>query len=175
MGRPPSKRSRSEWAVRLLAGNPAPALNTADMAKKRARRRKLDRRRNHQKRSTSRSGEATAFTSVMGPPAIEMSELLTLMVEVAASADKAVAMTSVADRQLGTFDVAVLVRGINALKSARLLLSEYFWEAVDGQVRQLFELVINMSTSRPCLIVEPPRCSSRVSGCFKSCAPNAEP
>jgi hypothetical protein len=119
-------------------------LDTAGMRKKRARQRKSDQRRNHQKRATKSLAERPHPVRVVAGPGTQMNELLTLMIEVGAAADHAVAATAVTDHQLTTFDVAVFVRGINALKSARLLLAESFWEAADAQVRQLFELVINM-------------------------------
>ena len=46
--------------------------------------------------------------------------------------------------ELVRFDAAVLMRGINAVKSTRLLLEQAHWEFAAGPVRQLFELLVNM-------------------------------
>jgi hypothetical protein len=46
--------------------------------------------------------------------------------------------------KLFTFDGYLLIRGINALKSVRVLCEEGQWEFAAGAVRQLIELVLNM-------------------------------
>ncbi len=48
------------------------------------------------------------------------------------------------ESRLFVFDACILTRGINALKSARVLCEESQWEFAVGAVRQLFELVLNM-------------------------------
>lgn len=48
------------------------------------------------------------------------------------------------ESRLFVFDACILTRGINALKSARVLCEEGQWEFAVGVVRQLFELVLNM-------------------------------
>lgn len=70
--------------------------------------------------------------------------LLSLMSEVATAGDDGARETAMTDEQLVTFDLAILIRGINALKAARLLVAEGFWEAATSQTRQLFELLVNM-------------------------------
>jgi Family of unknown function (DUF5677) len=42
------------------------------------------------------------------------------------------------------FDAAVLMRGINTLRSIRVLLENSFWELASAGARQLFELLVNM-------------------------------
>ncbi|KND38469.1 hypothetical protein IQ63_07490 [Streptomyces acidiscabies] len=64
-------------------------------------------------------------------------------------------MTSTGDRlvlenpvssedRLPRFDTEVLVRGINSVKAAGLLMEQGHWEHAAGVTRQLFELLINM-------------------------------
>jgi hypothetical protein len=66
------------------------------------------------------------------------------MVDVTSSADKALLMTRNVGDQLVRFDVGILVRAINAVKSVRLLLEQAHWEFAAAAVRQLFELTVNM-------------------------------
>lgn len=66
------------------------------------------------------------------------------MVDVTSSADKALLTTRNVGDQLVRFDVGILVRAINAVKSVRLLLEQAHWEFAAAAVRQLFELTVNM-------------------------------
>lgn len=73
---------------------------------------------------------------------------LALPLEVArVSEDAVVGMTMPSvksDLVLVQFDLAMLARGINALKAVQLLCGEGHWEFAASVVRQLFELVINL-------------------------------
>jgi hypothetical protein len=77
-----------------------------------------------------------------------MKSFFALVFSIGAFADEAIATaprpSSEPASRLFLFDACVLIRGINALKSVRLLCEEGQWELAVGIVRQLFELVLNM-------------------------------
>lgn len=77
-----------------------------------------------------------------------MRAFFAVVFKVGAVADESLASAtrpSTADQShLFDFDVCILTRGINAVKSARVLCEEGQWEFAVGVVRQLFELVLNM-------------------------------
>jgi hypothetical protein len=66
------------------------------------------------------------------------------MLDMTSSADKALLTIQNVGDQLVRFDVGILVRAINAMKSTRLLLEQAHWEFAAAAVRQLFELTVNM-------------------------------
>ncbi|MBX7450853.1 hypothetical protein GR927_22965 [Mycolicibacterium sp. 3033] len=89
-----------------------------------------------------------------GPPHIltsqrkRMKSFFAVVFEICAAADDILATiprpSDEDEARLLVFDACMLIRGLNALKSARLLCEEAHWEFATGAVRQLFELVINM-------------------------------
>lgn len=80
-------------------------------------------------------------------PGKQLRVLLELVVEVARTTESGLFEIPQPDDatrdELIRFDAALLVRGSNALKAARLLCKEGFWESAVGSVRQLFELVLD--------------------------------
>lgn len=82
------------------------------------------------------------------PPKTRLKTLLQLLVEVSATAEKAMLTIATpqeeAAKRLVLFDAGVLLRASNALKAIRLLCEEAHWEFAAATVRQLFELVLNM-------------------------------
>lgn len=74
--------------------------------------------------------------------------LFSLLEEVTSAVDKALRTTPMpADSTFGRltlFDMSVLMRGNNALKSIRILCEEAHWEMASGIARQIFEFVLNM-------------------------------
>jgi Family of unknown function (DUF5677) len=77
-------------------------------------------------------------------PKTRLGELFTTMSAATAAGDHALAQTAADESEPVRFDAEVLMRGVNALKSARLLLEQAHWETAAGPVRQLFELLINL-------------------------------
>lgn len=77
-------------------------------------------------------------------PAERLDGLFAIMEDVTSSADYRAATFSGALHEAARFDLAFLVRGINALKSARLLLEQGHWEFAAGVARQLFDLVVTL-------------------------------
>jgi len=81
-------------------------------------------------------------------PKTRLKALFELLVEVPMTTERAVFTMPLpedeSERQLVTFDAAMLVRGTNALKAVRLLCEQAHWEFAAGILRQLFEQVINM-------------------------------
>src|SRR5262245_8520508 len=71
-----------------------------------------------------------------------------VMHEVAHAADTSFGGSSIPVAPLSRFDISVFLRGANALKAARLLLTESFWETAAAAVRQIFELVVNVEYVR---------------------------
>jgi len=64
--------------------------------------------------------------------------------DAAAAGDEVLSQPVSAGDDLARFDRGILLRGVNALKSARLLLEAAHWEFASGPARQLFELVVNV-------------------------------
>jgi len=77
-------------------------------------------------------------------PRTRLKDLFTTMKAVTSAGDRAIAQTPAEGSELVRFDAEVLVRGVNAVKSARLLLENAHWESAAGPVRQLFELLVNV-------------------------------
>jgi len=80
-------------------------------------------------------------------PGKQLKVLIDLVVEVARTTENGLFEIPQPDdatqNELIRFDAALLVRGSNALKAARVLCKEGFWESAVGCVRQLFELVLD--------------------------------
>jgi hypothetical protein len=70
-----------------------------------------------------------------------------LVIDVAGEAERTLLATPIPEGPENTtsfrFDAALLGRGLNALKAARLLCEEGFWEIAAGAVRQVFDLVLD--------------------------------
>lgn len=62
--------------------------------------------------------------------------------EVTAAADAAIGRVEGPASATHQFDLALYLRGVNALKAVRLLTGEAHWEIAAGPARQLFELVL---------------------------------
>lgn len=81
-------------------------------------------------------------------PKKRLRPLFGLLVEVTATVDRTLAATPLpangTSRHLTMFDLSILMRGNNALKSVRILCEQAHWEMACGIVRQIFELVLNM-------------------------------
>jgi hypothetical protein len=78
-------------------------------------------------------------------PKVRLKPLFKLFGDVTGAADRLVHATPVgSDDRLVRFDAEVLVRGINSMKAAGLLMEQGHWEHAVGVTRQLFELLINM-------------------------------
>jgi hypothetical protein len=75
-------------------------------------------------------------------------ETFRVMLEVARAADTPFEGQGIEATPLARLDVSIFMRGVNALKSTRLLLTESQWEFAAGIVRQLFELVVNVEYLR---------------------------
>lgn len=105
------------------------------------------------KKSTKRAARARRRGAPDALPTItssktRMKSLFRLLADVTGCSDRALAAATHPQREpekhLFRFDVAVLMRGLNALKSVGLLCEEAHWESASGILRQLFELVVNM-------------------------------
>jgi hypothetical protein len=66
------------------------------------------------------------------------------MSKATSAGDRTLAQTPADGSELVRFDAEVLMRGVNAVKSTRLLLEHAHWETAAGPVRQLFELLVNL-------------------------------
>jgi hypothetical protein len=77
-------------------------------------------------------------------PKTRLKDLFATMTAVTSAGDRALAQTPGEGDELVRFDAEVLTRGVNAVKSARLLLENAHWESAAGPLRQLFELQVNM-------------------------------
>src|SRR6266566_2805132 len=77
-------------------------------------------------------------------PKTRLRSLFALLHDVITSADRTLLITENVDEPLVRFDVAMLQRGINALKAVRLLTEHGHWEFAAAATRQLYELVVNM-------------------------------
>jgi hypothetical protein len=77
-------------------------------------------------------------------PKRRLSGTFQVLRDTARAGDAALSEAVPADDHLARFDRGVLLRGVNALKSARLLLEEMHWEFAAGPARQLFELLVNL-------------------------------
>ncbi|WP_163894163.1 DUF5677 domain-containing protein [Mycolicibacterium hippocampi] len=85
---------------------------------------------------------------VFAPQRERMSSYFDLVFSMGAAGDDALRGATRPERnreaRLFIFDACMFMRGINALKSARVLCEEGQWEFAVGIVRQLFELVLNI-------------------------------
>ncbi|WP_435238211.1 DUF5677 domain-containing protein [Streptomyces sp. YPW6] len=77
-------------------------------------------------------------------PDIRMQPLFDVVGEVIAAAEQAVETMTETKDHLVRSDGYVLTRGVNSLKSARLLVSAGHWEHATAVARQLFELLVNI-------------------------------
>ncbi|MCX4504578.1 DUF5677 domain-containing protein [Streptomyces anulatus] len=73
-----------------------------------------------------------------------LDSLFKLVFEVTETADRAMPLTPNPSDRLVRFDMEILARAINSMKSVYLLLRSGHWEHASGITRQLFELLVNM-------------------------------
>jgi hypothetical protein len=85
------------------------------------------------RRRRDRSGE----TQRLPLPNARLKDLFKSMGKATSAGDRALAQTPADGSELIRFDAEVLTWGVNALKSARLLLEQAHWETAAGPVRQL--------------------------------------
>lgn len=79
------------------------------------------------------------------PPKDRLKPLFKLFNDVTSTVDRLVRDNPVgSEDRLTRFDAEVLVRGVNSVKAAGLLMEQGHWEHAVGVTRQLFELLINM-------------------------------
>ncbi|MEU1554327.1 DUF5677 domain-containing protein [Streptomyces scabiei] len=79
------------------------------------------------------------------PPKARLKPLFKLYNDMTSTVDRLVRDNPVSSEdRLPRFDAEVLVRGVNSVKAAGLLMEQGHWEHAAGITRQLFELLINM-------------------------------
>lgn len=103
----------------------------------------MGKRRQHRDRRERRAPDDGSRDRLPAPKT-RLKALFRLMTAVTAAGDRALSEMPGDEGEAVRFDRVVLMRGVNAVKSARLLLEEAHWETAAGPVRQLFELVVNM-------------------------------
>jgi len=77
-------------------------------------------------------------------PKQRLARTFTTLKDAARAADATLAQLPASAEYLDAFDRGILLRAVNALKSARLLLEAAHWEFAASPARQLFELVVNL-------------------------------
>jgi Family of unknown function (DUF5677) len=97
--------------------------------------------RKPRRRSTSSRGPKAGR---LPGPKRRLSRTFETLKDAAATGDAALSQPVPAGDDLARFDRGILLRGVNALKSARLLLEAMHWEFAAGPARQLFELLVNL-------------------------------
>ena len=99
--------------------------------------------RKHKRRRSKRL-VGGADSGRLPAPKTRLKRLFTLMTSVTTAGDQALMRIPADSKEVVRFDAAVLMRGVNAVKSTRLLLEQAHWESAAGPVRQLLELLVNM-------------------------------
>ncbi|MFJ9692667.1 DUF5677 domain-containing protein [Kitasatospora sp. NPDC101183] len=97
-------------------------------------------RKRPQPQSSTRNTRVTRVAS----PKTRLRPAFKILEDVAAAGDRAAMATPGADDPVVRFDAEILIRGVNGLKSVRLLLEHGHWENAVAVTRQLFELLVNM-------------------------------
>ncbi len=97
--------------------------------------------RKPRRRSTSSRG--TKAGRLPGPKR-RLSRTFETLKDAAAAGDAALSEPIPAGDVLAQFDRGILLRGVNALKSAHVLLEAMHWEFAAGPARQIFELLVNL-------------------------------
>ena len=77
-------------------------------------------------------------------PKRRLARTFSTLKDASAAGDSLLGEPLVPRQPLSIFDRGVLIRGVNALKSAHLLLEAMHWEFAAAPARQLFELLVNM-------------------------------
>lgn len=95
-------------------------------------------------RRSGATGSRNPLVTSVPAPKDQLRPLFAIFGDMTSTADRLILETPEASSNLARFDVAILVRGINSLKSIRLLLENGHWEHAVGITRQLFELLVNM-------------------------------
>jgi hypothetical protein len=96
------------------------------------------------KRGRSRRPAGDPRVARVAAPKTRLRSLFALLDDVITKADAALLTTETPTQPLVRFDVAMLQRGINTLKAARLLTEHGHWEFGATVARQLYELLVNM-------------------------------
>jgi hypothetical protein len=87
----------------------------------------------------------------VSPPKVRLKSLFKVFDEIINGCNKSLIGTPNPLSPIVRFDAAVLLRGLNTLRSIRILLEQAHWELASAGARQLFELLVNMEhlNSRP--------------------------
>lgn len=102
-------------------------------------------RRNRKKNHGRLGATGSRDPRILAAPKMRLKPLFKVFRQVTDAADRAVLSRPLDfDDMLARFDAEILVRGINSVKAARLLMEHGHWEHAVGTARQLFELLINM-------------------------------
>lgn len=102
-------------------------------------------RKSKRNKSSRRSGATGSRNpQVRAGELTKMERLLKVMGEVVTAAQDAVGAMPGPAGLVTVFDVQILMRGVNSVKSVCLLLEQDHWEHALGVTRQLFELLVNM-------------------------------
>ena len=126
-------------------------------------------RKKKQKQARARGTSSAANKRLSGQKG-RLRTSFRILRDVARTADDTLRGAAIVDRPVERIQVGVFVRGINAVKSTRLLSEESQWEFAAAAVRQVFELVINMEHLLKQPDVEAAAFRYAKFGCFKSCA-----
>lgn len=103
----------------------------------------MGRRSRRASKPARRGGDVETTVTRFTAPESRLRSLFTALEAAAEHGDDAMLRIGEVD-ELVRFDAALLVRGVNALKSVRLLLEQAHWEFAAAAVRQLYELVLNV-------------------------------
>lgn len=105
----------------------------------------MSKKRSRRQRSRSRQPiiRREGRVAHVRPPTSRLKPIFKTLDAVAVAVDRAALETAHPDQTVGRFDFNVLLRGVNAMKSMRILLAQAHWEVAAAPVRQLFELVVN--------------------------------
>jgi Family of unknown function (DUF5677) len=95
------------------------------------------------KQHHSPAPKRSVLTGTLPSPLVTLKPLFGLLDEITGAADASLTTITTFTHET-RFDVAMMVRGINILKSVRILTEAGHWEMAAAPTRQLFELVINM-------------------------------
>jgi hypothetical protein len=101
-------------------------------------------RKYKRKRAPARRRQPDPRVERVAGPKTRLRSLFALLHDVITTADRTLLGTENLDKPVVRIDLAVLQRGINALKAVRLLAENGHWEFAASATRQLFELVVNM-------------------------------
>jgi hypothetical protein len=96
------------------------------------------------RRKRPRKPDLPANVISVKPPKVRLKGVFRIYEDIASTATESILATESPSDPAARFDINVLERGLNAIKSVRLLLEQAHWEIASAPTRQLFELLINM-------------------------------